>query len=250
MKHLRFESEGRTLVGVWDEEAGRIRAEDGRSYRGEEVRWLPPVAPRTVVGCVLNYADHAEELGLERPKEPTLFLKPLSSLSGHLDPIVYPKGAEYMHYEVELAVVIGKRARRLTPKTAMDHVGGYTIANDVTVRDFVTNTFRPPVKAKGFDTFGPLGPWTVDRDDIPDPYDLGLRAYVNGELRQEGHTSRLQFRIPEILTFVTAFMTLEAGDVVLTGTPKGLSHIRPGDEVRLEIDGIGALVNPVMEETP
>lgn len=249
MKRLRFEVAGTVRPGVWDEGTERIHTEGGGTYAPEEVRWLPPIVPRTVVGCVLNYADHAEELGLERPKEPTLFLKPLSSLSGHLEPIVYPRGAEYMHYEVELAVVIGRRARNLTVDDAMDHVGGYTIANDVTVRDFVTNTFRPPVKAKGFDSFGPLGPWVVDRDDIPDPYDLGLRAFVNGELRQEGRTSDLQFRIPELLVFVTAFMTLEEGDVLLTGTPKGLSHIRPGDHVRLEIDGIGALENPVVEAT-
>ncbi|MGH9175120.1 MAG: fumarylacetoacetate hydrolase family protein, partial [Vicinamibacterales bacterium] len=130
---------------------------------------------------------------------------------------------------------------------AMDYVLGYTIANDVTVRDFVTNVFRPPVKAKGFDTFGPLGPYLVV-DEIDDPHNLEIRAYVNDELRQTGNTSLLVRNIPAIIEYISAFMTLEPNDVLLTGTPKGLSHIYPGDVLRMEVDGLGALENTVVAD--
>jgi 5-oxopent-3-ene-1,2,5-tricarboxylate decarboxylase / 2-hydroxyhepta-2,4-diene-1,7-dioate isomerase len=159
-----------------------------------------------------------------------------------------PPNIEYMHYEVELAVVIGRRGRRVKAGDAHDYVKGYTIANDVTIRDFVQNLYRPPVKAKGFDTFTPLGPWMIDRDDLPDPGNVALRTLVNGELRQEGNTRDFVHDIPAIIEFITDFMTLEADDVILTGTPEGLSHIYPGDQLRLEVDGIGALENPVVGE--
>ncbi len=124
---------------------------------------------------------------------------------------------------------------------------GYTIANDVTVRDFVANLYRPPVKAKGWDTFGPLGPCLVE-DEIDDPGALELRTYVNGELRQEGNTKQLMWTIPEIIEYITEFMTLERDDIILTGTPKGLSHVYPGDTMRLEIDGLGALENQIVAQ--
>jgi 5-oxopent-3-ene-1,2,5-tricarboxylate decarboxylase/2-hydroxyhepta-2,4-diene-1,7-dioate isomerase len=176
-----------------------------------------------------------------------LFIKPHNALVGHRAPIVAPPGIEYMHYEAELGVVIGRPGRRIHPSEALSHVGGYTIVNDVTVRDFVTNMYRPPVKAKGFDTFGPIGPWLVE-DEIADPHHLALRTYVDGALRQEGNTSDLIFDIPAIIAYISAFMTLRPGDVILTGTPKGISHIYPGDTVRIEIDGIGALENPVVAD--
>ena len=248
MKHARFLAEGRELTGVLNKEETAIIISGGKEYLLEEIQvWLPPIKPNKVIGLALNFADHAEELGLEKPAEPVLFIKPNTSLIGHYAPIYYPNGATYMHYENELAVVIGKYGKHIKKEDAFDYVSGYTIANDVTVRDFVNNFYRPPVRAKGHDTFGPIGPYFVDKADIEDVNQLELRTYVNGELRQRGSTKDLMFSIPEIIEFISSFMTLEPNDVILTGTPKGLSHIYPGDVVRLEIDGLGALENPVLD---
>jgi len=248
MKHARFIAEGREQTGILNKEGTHITAASGKQYAFHDIQvWLPPIQPNKMIGLALNFADHAEELGLEKPTEPVLFIKPNSSLIGHLAPIYYPNGATYMHYENELAVVIGKTARNVKEEAAFDYVSGYTIANDVTVRDFVNNFYRPPVRAKGHDTFGPMGPFFVDKEDIDDVSDLELRTYVNGELRQRGNTKDLIYSIPELIAFISSFMTLEPNDVILTGTPKGLSHIYPGDVVRLEIDGLGALENYVLD---
>lgn len=246
MKRARFLAAGRYHEGVWRD--GVLVDEAGRAHRAEDVTWLPPVQPPKVIGLALNYADHARELGLEKPSDPVLFLKPGSSLIGHGAPVVYPPGARYMHYENELAVVIGPRCRRVKAEQALQVVRGYTVANDVTVRDYVHPTlYRPAVKGKGWDTFGPLGPWLVE-GEIADPGALELRTYVNGELRQQGHTRDLIYSVPELIEYISFFMTLEPGDVILTGTPEGISPVHPGDVMRLEITGVGALENPVVEE--
>ena len=245
MRHARFAATGRVHRGTWDD--GVLRDAAGRRHDPAAVNWLPPVRPSKVVGLALNFADHAEELGIRTPEEPALFFKPLSSLVGHRAPVVYPGGVEYMHYEVELAVVIGRSCRGVRAADADAVIRGYTIANDVTVRDFVKNFYRPPVRAKGYDTFGPVGPWVVE-GEIRDPHALRLRAYVNGELRQEGTTAHLIHRVPQLIEFISGIMTLEPDDLILTGTPKGISHVRPGDVMRLEIEGIGALENPVVAE--
>lgn len=246
MKHARFIVEGREQTGVVKED--KIVATSGKVYELDEIEvWLPPIKPNKMIGLALNYADHADELGLEKPKEPVLFIKPNSSIIGHKAPIYYPNGATYMHYENELAVVIGKHGRNIKKEDALDYVSGYTIANDVTVRDFVNNYYRPPVRAKGHDTFGPMGPYFVDKEDIPDVSNLELRTYVNGELRQRGNTKDLIYTIPELIEFISSFMTLEPNDVIWTGTPKGISHVYPGDVVRLEIDYLGALENKVLD---
>jgi 5-oxopent-3-ene-1,2,5-tricarboxylate decarboxylase/2-hydroxyhepta-2,4-diene-1,7-dioate isomerase len=153
-----------------------------------------------------------------------------------------------MHYENELVVVINQRCRRVTAEKAYDVVQGYTIGNDVTIRDFVQNFYRPPVKAKGWDTFGPLGPWLVTADEIADPGNLSVKTWVNGELRQEGNTRDFIYTIPQLIEYISEFMTLEPGDMIWTGTPKGISHIHPGDVMRLEIEGIGVLENAVVGE--
>jgi 5-oxopent-3-ene-1,2,5-tricarboxylate decarboxylase/2-hydroxyhepta-2,4-diene-1,7-dioate isomerase len=248
MKHARFIAEGREQTGVLNKEETCIIAASGKEYLLNDIQvWLPPIKPNKIIGLALNFADHAEELGLEKPAEPVLFIKPNTSLIGHKAPIYYPNGATYMHYENELAVVIGKIGRNIKKESAFDYVSGYTIANDVTVRDFVNNFYRPPVRAKGHDTFGPLGPFFVDKEDIDNVDDLELRTYVNGELRQKGNTKDLIYSIPELIEFISSFMTLEPNDIILTGTPKGLSHIYPGDVVRLEIDGLGSLENHVLD---
>ncbi len=227
---------------------GQVAGPDGTLYAPEEVVWLPPVVPTKVIGLALNFADHAAELSMKSPEDPALFFKPLSALVGHREPVIYPAGVEYMHYEVELAVVIGQRCHRVKAERAQAVIAGYTIANDVTVRDFIVNFYRPPVRAKGYDTFGPVGPYLVTPDEIPDPAGLELRAYVNGELRQTGNTSQMIRGVPELIEFISAFMTLEPGDMIWTGTPKGISHVYPGDVMRLEIEGIGALENRVVAE--
>ena len=245
MKLARFLAKGRVHQGVYRE--GLLLDEAGEAHRPEDVTWLLPFTPGKILGVALNYADHAEELGLSRPEEPALFWKPNTSLLPHKGVVLYPKGARFVHYEVELAVVVGRPMKRVRAKDALDYVLGYTIANDLVARDYVTNTFRPPIRAKGRDTFLPLGPFLVV-EEVEDPQDLWLRAYVNGELRQEGHTSRMLYSVAELLEFISEFMTLEPYDVLLTGTPTGISQVRPGDVMRLEIEGLGALENPIEEE--
>lgn len=227
---------------------GKLLDEAGRRHDPESVDFLLPFEAGKVIGLVLSYRGHAGELGLDQPEEPVTFIKLSSSLVPNGIPVVYPAGTDYMHYECELAVVIGKAARNVKAADAMDHVLGYTIANDVTIRDYVGNMFRPPMKAKGWDTFGPMGPYLTTKDEVEDPHGLGLRTYVNGELRQEGTTKDLIFQVPEIIEFLSRFMTLQPYDVIITGTPEGLSHVYPGDTMRLEIDGLGALENPIVEE--
>ncbi len=247
MKRVRFAAAGRVRTGEFRE--GWLLDEAGRPYRPEEVVWLPPVQPSKVVGLALNYADHAEELGVRVPEEPALFFKPPSSLVGHRAPVVYPRGVRHLHQEVELAVVIGRRCRRVRPEEVYGVVRGYTIANDVTVRDYVGNFYRPPVRAKGYDTFCPVGPWVVE-GEVEDPHALRLRAYVNGSLRQEGSTANLLWKIPNLVAFVSEIMTLEPDDLILTGTPRGVEPVYPGDVMRLEVEGIGTLENPVVSEEP
>lgn len=246
MKTARFLRDGRVHTGVLKD--GRLHDEAGHAHDPADVTYLLPFDPGKVIGLVLSYRGHAGELGLDQPEDPVTFIKPNSSLIPHNAPVVYPKGSEYMHYECELAVVIGRKARNVRAEDSMDYVLGYTITNDVTVRDFVGNLFRPPIKAKGWDTFGPMGPYLVSKDEVSDPYNLGLRTYVNGELRQEGNTKDLIYSIPETIEFLTRFMTLEPYDVIITGTPEGLSHVHPGDVMRLEVDGLEALENPIREE--
>jgi 5-oxopent-3-ene-1,2,5-tricarboxylate decarboxylase / 2-hydroxyhepta-2,4-diene-1,7-dioate isomerase len=245
MKIVRFAAAGRVHAG--EARDGVLLDEAGRAYREDDVVWLPPVEPRQVIGLALNYADHASELSLDAPPEPALFFKPITSLVGHRAPVVYPTGAQYMHYEIELAVVIGRRCHKVRADHAYDVVRGYTIVNDCTVRDFVHNFYRPPVKAKGFDTFGPCGPWLVV-GEIERPEGLVLTTRVNGEVRQQGNTNQLMRSIPELIAYITDFMTLDRDDMILTGTPKGISPVHPGDVITMEISRIGVLENRIVAE--
>jgi 5-oxopent-3-ene-1,2,5-tricarboxylate decarboxylase/2-hydroxyhepta-2,4-diene-1,7-dioate isomerase len=168
MKQARFVIGGRTVTGSLADD-GFLIGEDGMRYDPTQVTWLPPVLPTKIVGLALNYSEHAAELAVKAPEEPAIFLKPISSLVGHLQPVRYPTGVEYMHYEVELAVVIGIRCHGVSVSNAPSVIAGYTIANDVTARDFVGDFYRPPVRAKGYDTFGPVGPYLVPADEVNDP---------------------------------------------------------------------------------
>jgi 5-oxopent-3-ene-1,2,5-tricarboxylate decarboxylase / 2-hydroxyhepta-2,4-diene-1,7-dioate isomerase len=246
LRYARFVSSGSIIHG-W-EEGDELVGPGGMRYSKQNVCWLPPVSPSKIVGLALNYADHAEELKLHPSEEPILFLKPPSSLVGNGGAIISPRGAKFLHHEGEVAVVIGKPARNVKASRAMEFVRGFTIANDITLRDFITNTFRPPVKAKGFDTFCPLGPFIVSKDEVSDVGNLEITTRVNGEAKQQGNTKNLLHSIPELIEFITSFMTLEVDDVILTGTPRGISPIHPGDRVEVFIDYLGTLSNPIIEE--
>ncbi len=210
---------------------------------GDGVRLLAPVIPRSkVVAVGRNYMDHVREMGNEPPTSPMLFLKPNTSVVGPDDPIVLPDWTQEVSYEAELAVVISKVCKDVTPENAKSYVLGYTVANDVTARD-AQRTDGQWGRAKGFDSSCPLGPW-IDTD--LDPEDVAIRSRVNGELRQDGRTAEMIFDVPFIVSFVSEAMTLLPGDVILTGTPAGVGRIEHGDRVECEVDGIGVLANPVV----
>ncbi|NUA31506.1 fumarylacetoacetate hydrolase family protein [Cupriavidus basilensis] len=228
---------------------GALRLDDGRVVSEDAVTWLPPVVPRTTFALGLNYADHARELAFKAPEEPLVFLKGPGAFIGHRAHTIRPEGVKYMHYECELAVVIGSTARGVKAAQAYDYVRGYTVANDYAIRDYLENYYRPNLRVKNRDTCTPLGPWLVDRDDVPDPMNLALTTTVNGKLTQQGSTRDMIFAVPWLIEYLSSFMTLEAGDVILTGTPEGLADTQPGDEIVTEIEGVGRLVNTIASAT-
>ena len=206
----------------------------------------PPHATLFALG--LNYADHASELAFTPPTEPLVFIKAPNTLNGDNQTSVRPNNVEYMHYEAELVVVIGKTARKVSEADAMDFVAGYTLCNDYAIRDYLENYYRPNLRVKSRDGLTPIGPNIVPKAAIPDPHNLTLRTFVNGELRQEGTTADLIFSIPFLIAYLSEFMTLQPGDMIATGTPKGLSDVVPGDEVVVEVEGVGRLVNRIVSE--
>jgi len=228
---------------------GRLRLSDGRQVGEGDVVWLPPVQPGTIFALGLNYADHAKELAFKAPAEPLVFLKGPQSLCGHRGQTLRPRGVTYMHYECELAVVIGKTARRVSKASAYDYVAGYTVANDYAIRDYLENYYRPNFRVKSRDRSTPIGPWLVDAADVPDPMNLPLRTLVNGRVTQQGSTRDMIFDIPSLIAYLSEFMTLSEGDIILTGTPEGLSGVNVGDEVITEIDGIGTLKNTIIGDS-
>jgi 5-oxopent-3-ene-1,2,5-tricarboxylate decarboxylase/2-hydroxyhepta-2,4-diene-1,7-dioate isomerase len=230
------------------EENGRLRLTDGRLVKEEEVVWLPPVEPRTVLALGLNYADHAEELAFKAPEEPLVFLKGSNTLVGHRAETRRPQDVSFMHYECELAVVIGKQAKKVKSDDAYQYIKGYTIANDYAFRDYLENYYRPNLRVKNRDGCTPIGPWVADVSDIPNPMDLVLRTYINGEKKQEGTTGDMIFSVPFLVEYLSSFMTLQPGDMILTGTPKGAVDTKVGDVVTTEIVGIGKLVNTIVDD--
>jgi 2,4-didehydro-3-deoxy-L-rhamnonate hydrolase len=228
---------------------------------------LPVVTGRPRLGCPLagigklvciglNYTDHAEEVGLPLPSEPTIFIKAPSAISGPTDPIVRPKGGTKLDYEVELAVVIARAARYVEEGEALRHVGGYCIVNDVSERAFQMEHGGTTTKGKSADTFGPVGPWLVTADEVPDPQALRLWTTVNGAACQDGHTRRMVFPVATLIAYVSRFMSLQPGDVISTGTPAGVGHgakppryLQPGDVVEMGIDRLGVQRHVVTEWT-
>ncbi|MBJ3813567.1 2-hydroxyhepta-2,4-diene-1,7-dioate isomerase [Shimwellia pseudoproteus] len=246
MKQARIRYQGQDLAVTVDNQ-DRILLADGTQLPADQVTWLPP-ASGTIFALGLNYADHATELEFKAPEAPLIFIKAPNSLTGHRQVSVRPDNVEYMHYEAELVVVIGKAARRVSQAEAMEYVAGYTVCNDYAIRDYLENYYRPNLRVKSRDTLTPIGPWIVDKAAIPDPHNLALRTFVNGELRQQGTTADMVFNIPFLIEYLSAFMTLQPGDMIATGTPKGLSDVVPGDEVVVEVEGVGRLVNHIISE--
>jgi 2-keto-4-pentenoate hydratase/2-oxohepta-3-ene-1,7-dioic acid hydratase in catechol pathway len=219
-----------------------------KEHKLADVKLLAPVLPRSkVVGVGRNYAAHAAEMGGEQPADPLLFLKPNTSVIGPNDAILYPSQTSHLSYEGELAVVIGRICRDVPPEQATDVIFGYTIANDVTARD-LQQTDHQWARAKGMDTFCPLGPWIEDDLD-PQAFIEGrrLQTFLNGDVVQDGSTADMTWDIPNLVSFISAAMTLLPGDVILTGTPEGVGPMEPGDEVEVFVEGLGALTNTVSD---
>jgi len=245
MKHARVIHQGRVQRAI--ERDGALLFEGGERAGFDEVTWLPPLEPapqpRTILALGLNYADHAKELAFKAPEEPLVFLKGERALNGHRQFTRRPPDVQFMHYECELAVVVGRTARHVRKGDAYDFIAGYTVANDYAIRDYLENWYRPNLRVKNRDGATPLGPFLVDAGDIPDPMALALRTTVNGKVTQSGSTKDMIFDVPFLIEYFSSFMTLNPGDLILTGTPDGVVDCRPGDVVVTEIERIGALMN-------
>lgn len=272
MKLLRFGPSGEERPGILDAEgrirdlSGVVRDIDGRAISPEGLARIRAVDPSTLplvqgdprigpcvagVGkfmCIgLNYSDHAAETGAEVPPEPVLFLKATSAISGPYDPVRIPRGSKKTDWEVELGVVIGKAGRYIPEDRAMDHVAGYCIVNDVSERDWQANRSGTWTKGKSSDTFGPLGPWLVTKDEIPDPQNLAMWLEVDGHRYQNGSTRTMVYGVRFLVHYLSEFFTLHPGDVISTGTPPGVGlgikpepvFLRPGNRMRLGIEGLG-----------
>lgn len=267
VRYCRFIDAGRPRVGLvtssgvqpFPADAGVLAViagaepESGPIRPLKELELLPPIDPGKVFGIALNYRAHAIETGKEIPPHPRPFAKLTSALTGPTDEIHLPAFSDEVDYEGELAVVIGRRAKGVAAEQALDHVFGYLVMNDVSARD--AQRAEPQwIRAKGCDTFGPCGPWLTGAEAVPDPQDLRIRTWINDELRQDGSTSDMIFSVAELIAWISASITLEPGDVLVTGTPSGVGvamdpprFLKAGDRVRIEIDGLGSLDNPVVD---
>jgi acylpyruvate hydrolase len=227
----------------------------GITYAIDRVSLLPPVMrPGKVVCLGLNYRDHAAEAGMAVPEYPVLFHKVAGSLIGHNQPIVVPRISSKIDYEGELAIIIGRRGKYIAEEDALSYVAGYTVGNDVSARDLQFRTSQWTT-GKMLDTFCPLGPALVTRDEVVDPNQLAIKTTLNGQVMQDGNTADMIFRVPFIVSYISEVATLEPGDVILTGTPPGIGNTRtpqvfmkPGDMITVEIEHVGKLTNPVVAE--
>ncbi len=235
--------------------AGESPALADHSHPMDKVELLAPVTRPEKVICVgQNYRDHCLEQNQPIPESPILFAKFPTSVQHPFAPIVYPRPTEQLDYEAELAVIIGRRGKHIAPEDAYDYVAGYACANDVSARD-IQFSDKQWVRGKSFDTSMPLGPALVTKDEIPDPQALGIRCIVNGQTLQDSNTSNLIFDVPYLIAFISQMLTFSPGDILLTGTPPGVGIFRkppvllkPGDTVTVEVDGLGALTNPVVAD--
>ncbi|MDV7477738.1 fumarylacetoacetate hydrolase family protein [Acinetobacter baumannii] len=247
MKTAKIKYEGQ-IFDVQVNDDLNVKLPSGQTLKEEQVEWLPP-ANGTMFALGLNYADHARELAFEPPKEPLIFIKANNTYIGHNKQTWRPDHVEYMHYECELVAVIGKTAKNVKRENALEYVQGYTLCNDYAIRDYLENYYRPNLRVKNRQATTPVGPYIIDRAQVPEPNNLVLKTWVNGELRQEGTTADMIFNVPFLIEYISSFMTLQPGDMIATGTPEGLSDVVPGDEVVVEIEGIGKLRNYIVSET-
>jgi 2,4-diketo-3-deoxy-L-fuconate hydrolase len=271
MKLVRFGEAGKERPGILDKDghirdlsslvkdiSGDVLSDDGLKRIAEVdpvslprlpdgVRLGAPIAtPSKFVAIGLNYSDHAAEVGMPLPSEPIIFLKAVTSICGPNDPVEKPRGSTKLDWEVELGVVIGKRAKYVDESAAMSYIAGYCLANDVSERNFQSERQGQWTKGKSHDTFGPLGPWLVTKDEIANPQNLPMWLDVNGERQQTGTTATMIFKLPKIVSYVSHFMTLLPGDVIVTGTPPGVGSgkkpqrfLNVGDVVTLGVEGLG-----------
>ena len=247
MKRGRITFQG-AIHAVTQAADGRVRLADGRLLHEADVSWLPPVVPGAVFALGLNYADHAKELAFKAPDVPLAFLKGPNTIVGHRARTRRPADATYMHYECELAVVIGKTGYQVSKAQAYEMVAGYTVANDYAIRDYLENYYRPNLRVKNRDACTPLGPWLVDRDDVPNPMALKLTTRVNGKVTQQGTTADMIFDIATLIEYLSSFMTLNPGDIILTGTPEGLVDVKAGDVIETEVEGVCCLINTIVDD--
>lgn len=212
------------------------------SYSLEDVIFAPPTNPSKIICIGLNYKDHAQELGMELPDEPKIFLKPPSSVIAHLDDIIYPKMSSEVDYEAELAIIISKTGKNISFDDADDHIGGYTILNDVTARD-IQRKDEQWTRAKSFDTFAPIGPYI---ETEMDPMNQNISLSINKEVKQESNTKNMIFSPKDLVEFISSIMTLNTGDIIATGTPSGVGQMNKGDIAEVTIEGIGTLINKII----
>ncbi len=248
MKLVRFIHKGAAHRGILmgDEVTLGVGSGRPRTVKVDEVRFIAPVTPSKIVSVGLNYRDHAKELGMEIPSDPVIFIKPSTAVVGPGEAILYPNCSHRVDFEAELGIVIKDKVRNVPREEALEHIEGYTCFNDVTARD-IQNKDTQWTRAKSFDTFAPVGPWV---ETELDPSDIPIRSYLNGELKQDSRTSDFIFGVPELISFISGVMTLLPGDVIATGTPPGVGPMNDGDEIAVDIGGIGRLVNRVqMEKT-
>ncbi len=252
MKIVRFTVEGKTRYGILTGKSIEVIAgtpfrsirKTGQSYMADKVRLLAPCVPSKIVAVGVNYRTHAQEMKSQLPANPLIFLKPPTSVIGPEDQIVYPLSSRQVDYEGELGVVIGKVTRRVPKETARDYILGYTCLNDVTARDLQKSDGQW-TRAKGFDTFAPVGPWIeTEFDDSNSP----IETRVNGRVVQQANTADLVFGVPELVSFASNVMTLLPGDIIATGTPGGIGPMQPGDTVEVRIKSIGTLRNYVVRQ--
>lgn len=246
MKRARIAHQGRAVWAEVVDDGAALRLPDGARLAAGQAHWLAPVTPgATIFALGLNYADHSAELGFKPQAEPLLFLKGHATLVGHRGATPRPADADQMHPECELVAVIGKPARRVREADALAYVSGYTVACDYAIREYLENYYRPNLRVKNRDATTPLGPWIVDAAEVGDPQALTLTTTVAGEPVQAGSTADMVFPIAGLIEYLSGFMTLMPGDLILTGTPHGVKFVAAGDEVVCEIEKVGRLINHV-----
>ncbi len=250
MKRARIFHKGAVTWAALVDNDRALRLPSGEILALTQAHWLAPVTPgATIFALGLNYADHVKELGFKTKEPPLVFLKGPNTLTGHLGETVRPADGNQMHPECELVAIVGKPARHVSAAEAMNHVGGYTVACDYAIREYLENYYRPNLAVKNRDATTPLGPWVVDAAEIADPQKLRLRTMVNGKMVQEGSTADMVLDIAGIIAYLSETMTLLPGDMIMTGTPPGIHFCSPGDQVVCEIEEVGRLVNTLVAET-